>query len=89
MSEARSKHYRSFLEPASRDVDSYVHLSYDVREPAEDRWAFRQIDLKISDCTRSATLSFGYMNAKGKRNMYIKALKLREFIDRAIAELED
>jgi hypothetical protein len=50
----RQTHYRSFLEPTSRNVDSYVRVDIDEYENGRGKG----ISLKVADCDRTIRLSF-------------------------------
>ena len=64
--------WRTFLEPARNDVDSYVAVSVD------DNF----IDLKVADCDRRVHLYFYPGTAKERRTARAKLARLREALDR-------
>ena len=73
---AKTRHYRAFLEPSSRSVDSYVHVDL------ADSW----INLKIADCTRSVNL--GFNTGRGRKTALAKVAKLEKALALVRTELE-
>lgn len=71
----KRKHYRAFLEPNNRSVDSYVHVQLG------GDWH----ELKIADCNRSITLSFDSDNYRIGLN---KIAKLQKALDMLRIRLE-
>lgn len=63
--------WRTFLEPAGNDVDSYVALKVNDYE----------IELKIADCNRNAKLGFTPYNERHRKTMLRKVEKLRIALD--------
>lgn len=72
----RRTHYRAFLEPPARSVDSYVHLDISP----EGDW----INLKIADCNRSVNLGFDPSYPKIALPKIAKLRKALDMVEDAI-----
>jgi hypothetical protein len=75
----RSTHYRSFLEPASRNVDSYVRVDVDEYENGG-----KGISLKVADCDRTIRLSFDIKDRQGWGLTKSQALTKLTKLERAL-----
>lgn len=76
---------RWFLEPATREVDSYV-----VVEDDEDVHTHRYdtVELKIADCDRNVRLYFPTGNARNRSASRRKIAKLRKALDLVAERVE-
>lgn len=63
--------WRTFLEPAGNDVDSYVAVKV-------NDW---EIELKIADCDRRIKLYFQPESERNRKTMLKKVAKLRTALD--------
>jgi hypothetical protein len=75
---------RQFLES---EADSYVRVDAD-----HDEWGatsyYRHVDLKIADCTRSVTPSFGFDSKAEKTRRLKKLARLQAALDRVRLEMD-
>jgi hypothetical protein len=76
MSRKKGVHYRAFLEPPSRAVDSYVHVDIS----SEGDW----INLKIADCSRSVNLGFDPEKTTAMLNKIAKLRKALDLVENAV-----